>query len=96
MKKVVITFINGDKFEIVAETIAEMRTNYYANKDGFKVESNEWKEEFAHSMTNYELKDWIQNNLDWKDISQHTLRVDIPEVVDYQKLWSDIGINIIE
>ena len=95
MKKIEITFINGDKFEIVAETIAEMRTNYYAEKDGFKVGSAEWKEELEHSMNDYELKDWIQNNLDWKDISRYAMKVDEPKV-DYEKLWKDIGINIIK
>jgi hypothetical protein len=95
MKKIEITFINGDKFEIVAETIAEMRTNYYADKDGFKFGSKEWKEEFEHSMTDYELKGWIGNNLDWKDISRFAMKVETPNV-DYDKLWSDININIVE
>ena len=69
--KIEVRFENGEIYHIPAEVIAKMRTEYYAEKDGFLPESQEWKEEFEQSMDSYELKDWIQNNCNWSDVRDY-------------------------
>lgn len=93
MTKIRITFPNGDIFEIPAELIATARTEYYAGVDGFKKDSPEWKEEFEHSMTPYELEDWLEGNMDWVDIKDHAIKIEITEKPNYDKLWFE-GIKL--
>jgi len=69
MKKLLIKFKNGDTFEVPASIIAEMRTEYFSQVDGFTRDSKEWKAEYDLSMGEEELNDWVQNNVDWEDIA---------------------------
>lgn len=93
MSKIKITFPNGDMFELAAEIIATARTEYYAKVDGFEKNSQEWKDEFEHSMTPYELKDWLEGNMDWVDIKDHAVKIETTEAPNYDKLWFE-GIKL--
>lgn len=68
-----ITFPNGDTFHIPAQVVAEARTKYYADLDGFEKGSKEWEEEYNQSML--ELEDWLSNNMDWKDVKDYAIKV---------------------
>lgn len=90
-----VTFPNGEVFMIPAEVVAKNRTEYYAEKDGFKSESSEWLEEFEQSMDTYELLDWMQNNMDWVDVKEHATKNESNEP-DYDKMWFESSVSVLE
>lgn len=81
-----ITMPDGSVWDVPAMLIAANRTNYYAEKDGFKPGSKEYVEEFDFSMTKSELIDWSANNMNWSDVSASAKMVKNGEV-DYQEGW---------
>lgn len=93
MKKIIINFPNGEKFELPAKVIAEMRTEYYSNVDGYKKGSKEWDEEFKLSMDSFELRDWIMNNTDWEDIAKYAKKVGEIKPLNYADMWNDVEIE---
>lgn len=69
MKKVRITFTNGDIFDVDLQNIAEHRAEYYAGVDDFERGSKEWDDEIDYVMSDsYEGVDWLSNNMDWDEI----------------------------
>ena len=48
--KLKIKFPNGDTFLVPVEVVAEQRTKYYSELDGFEKGSKEWEDEFKQSM----------------------------------------------
>lgn len=91
-----IKFSNGDVFHVLASVIALDRTMYYAGVDGFEVDSNEWTEEFEQSMGNYELKDWMQNNMNWSDIKDHAVKQETEKTYSHDNFFIHADISIIE
>ena len=71
MKTLSIIFPNG-KFKIPVEIIAEDRTTYYSKVDGFSKNSQAWKDEYDFCYNSeYELKDWVLNNMELNDLKQY-------------------------
>ena len=94
-KYVKVTFSNGDKFKIPATTIAHERAKHFASSDVEDEKSAEWikvyEEERKITLDDYELKDWLFNNMDWKDVAEDVLKVDDKETkYDYSKHWLEI------
>ena len=99
-KYVLIKFPNGDQFKIPAKVIADSRATYYANKEegdqtGTMHPTEEWsklyREEFdITEEDDYELTDWLWNNMDWKDVEKRVIRVTQPEKYDYANHWMAI------
>lgn len=92
MRIITIKFPNGDVFEVPAEAVANIRTKYYSELDGFIEGSKEWEEEFKCSMEHYELFDWVGNNMDWVDIEPYATKVKSGNTI-YQAMWQDITIE---
>lgn len=93
-KIIIVKFPNGDEFSIPASVIANHRTKYYSEVDGYEENSEEWNEEFELSMKNDELYDWIQNNTDWSDIKEYATKLENDSIVDYDDMWSRAEFNV--
>jgi len=84
---IVVKFPNDDTFHVPANVIADHRTNYYAEKDGFVKGSKEWDDEFKQSCQSYELIDWIGNCMEWSDFKEHAVKQ--PAEIYDDKYYSD-------
>jgi hypothetical protein len=93
MKHIDITFPNGDRFFVPAKEVALNRTNYYESKGDFGYKSNEWHEEFEHSMQDDVLIDWLQNDMNWEDIQHCATKYEDTEP-NYYKLFSEAKFKI--
>ena len=93
MKEIIVTFSNGDKFSVSAKEVALNRTNYYESIGNFGYKSNEWHEEFEHSMQDDVLIDWLENDMNWEDIKSYATKI-ITEEVNYSKLFSGAEFKI--
>ena len=93
MKEIIVTFSNGDKFSVSAKEVALNRTNYYESIGNFGYKSNEWHEEFEHSMQDDVLIDWLENDMNWEDIKSYATKI-ITEEVNYAKLFSGAEFKI--
>ena len=86
MKKFIrIHFSNGEVYDVPAEIIAKERTNYYAIEvDGYEENSPEWKEEYDWTMNSeYELVDYMSNNMNWSDIKDKVILIENESKFDY-------------
>jgi hypothetical protein len=92
-KVIEITFPNGDVYTIPAELIAQKRTEYYAENDGFEKDSIDWIKEFDISMAPSELYDWLQNDMDWADVKDHATKMESSEP-DYNSMWFDAEFEV--
>ena len=64
MKKQIEVLGNFYRFIIPAEFIADIRAKYYSNGN-----EEEYEEEFNYALNDdYELKDWLSNNMNWEDV----------------------------
>jgi len=87
-KFVVVTFSDGATYRIPAEFIARARTEYYALKDGIEEGSPDWNAEMKQSMDDFELIDWVKNNMDWEDVRPNAVRLFI-RPKDYSEEWTN-------
>ncbi len=84
-KTIIITFNNGEIYEVPADIVAQSRAEYYSQIDGVEYGSDEYQKEYQYSYSdNYELLDWINNNMNWSDISKFAKRIDLVNY-DYEK-----------
>lgn len=86
-KTIEITFSNGDIFELPAEIVALDRTNHYSSEDGFEKDSEEWDNMMEESMNDFELEDWLGNNMNWSDIENDGTWQG-KQTPDYEEMWS--------
>lgn len=86
---VVIKFKNGENYEIPALVIAENRAKYYAEVDGYDLESQEYYDEIDFTLSDqYEIMDWMHNNMDWVDLEDYAVLVEVEkEEIDRDKEW---------
>jgi len=90
-----VRFANGDLFAIPARIIAENRANYYADLDGYELNSNEWAAEVITALNDeFEIEDWAGNNMDWKDLEPYAQRIDEDVEFDYDDEWPDADIEL--
>lgn len=89
---IIITFPNGDKFELDPKFVAENRADYYSVYEGFSRDSDEWTDEFNHSLK-YEIEDWLANNLDWNDIKDNVVKIERIDI-DYNEYFKKGDIEI--
>jgi arginine deiminase len=86
-KKIIIKFHKGVTYEVPAFIIAEDRANYYANIDGYERDSQEYLDEINFALNGeYELFDWIQNNMNWDDLKLYAVRVE-NDIFDVEEEW---------
>jgi hypothetical protein len=93
-----ITFSNGDRFRLPKRAVAEPRAEYYASVDHDDPNSNEWQQTFNREVKfalkeDYELKDWLKNNMNWSDIEDEAEKVDSKDV-DYADEFLDAEVEV--
>lgn len=88
------------KWDIPADLIATDRANYYVAKEGEeknpKINASIFKSEYKFTMEdNSELIDWAANNMNWDDVQDSAVCVEIA-TIDYQEGWFNGDKEIIE
>ena len=71
MKYIRVTMLDLSKWDIPADFIAKDRAKYYADKESKNdlTWAKIYNEEYEYTMEDdYELKDWLSNNMNWKDV----------------------------
>ena len=104
MKKLRVTFSNGEVYDIPAEYIARQRAGYYINNDIAQGDVEEKDRESAIQKEieyaledSYEIYDWAANNMNWEDVKDEATFVDAPVLeIDYEKEWTNVDKEIIE
>lgn len=90
-----VRFANGDLFEVPARVIAENRANYYADLDGYDLNSNEWEAEIISALNDdFEIEDWAANNMEWRELEPYAKRIDSDEEFDYEDGWTDADVEL--
>ena len=88
-KKLIVKFHRGVNYEVPARIIAENRANYYAFLGEFEKDSEEYYEEFNIILNDeFELFDWVQNNMRWHDLEPYAVRLENNEPIDLDEEWS--------
>ncbi len=96
MQVLQIKFPNGERFNIPAGIVAKSRTEHYAESDGFERDSDEWNEEMEQSMEESELRDWLFNNMDWKDVKDHAVKAaPADDAPTYESMWGDADAELL-
>jgi len=98
MKFIIVKFSNGDQFKIPAGVVANSRATYYATHDeGALTDDNKkaWNEAFYKETEytlsdNYELTDWLFNNMDWEDVKDDAMAISEKKDYDYEEHWNEI------
>ncbi|HPI81815.1 MAG TPA: hypothetical protein PK122_01080 [Candidatus Paceibacterota bacterium] len=94
-KSIKIQFPNGDIFFVPSQVIAENRANYYSSVDGYEIGSNEWLEEVDYALNSeYEIEDWLRNNMNWSDLEPYATREEEYEDIDYEEDFPDVSIEM--
>jgi len=90
-----IRFSNGDIFYVPTRIIAENRANSYSSVDGYDEGSNEWEKEVEYAMdAEFEIEDWVKNNMDWADLEPYARKIEVEEDFDYSDDWPDAEIEL--
>lgn len=89
-KKLIIQFSKGSKYEILASKIAENRAEYYTIADGYEINSEHFLCEVKHALEDeFEIFDWVQNNMNWDDLVKLGVKRIESEEFDPDKEWND-------
>ena len=85
-KVINIHFPNGEVYQIAAEVVSNNRDAYYKEEEDEIVED---------SYEDFELYDWLQNNMDWDDIAPHAVKIEDPDEPDYHLMFRDAEIEVL-
>ena len=89
-----IKFHKGTKYEIPALVIAQHRAQYYSEIDGYDIDSQEYLNEINYALNdNYEIFDWIQNNMSWHELQDYVIRVK-EKVINEEDEWANGNVQI--
>ena len=92
MKRIRITFSNGDCWSIPAAIVAEAYGTHFAEIDP----TTTYEEEFRYCLgDNGELIDWLCNNMDWTDVKEYAEYGPVVGL-DYDKEFCNAGKEIVE
>ena len=92
-----ISFSNGEKWDVPARIVAEERATYYSDIDGNPKNSPQWKEEYEYSLSeDFELEDWLNNNMNWSDVSEYARLVDGDSNYNYEDEFTNSEKEIVE
>lgn len=91
--KVVLTFPNDTAWEVDSNIVIEHRAKYYQKVDNCSYEEAYKDTIDTFSASHYELEDWAQNNMDWKDFSATAQLIEKVEY-DYDSEYSSADWHI--
>jgi NAD-dependent DNA ligase len=75
---------------IPAHVVAEDRTRYYANIDGYEEGSKEWQDEYNYTINDeYECIDWMANNMNFEDFKEHIVMLNDKVLVTDEDGWEN-------
>ena len=87
-----INFPDGSVWFVDANKIAEDRAKYYTQKDFEDGEfpQEEYNDQFAEEVRwvlkdDFELIDWMLNNMDWEEIQPHLEMLEPPPTSKYKE-----------
>ncbi len=87
--KVIICNTPKGQYTIPLLNVAQNRADYYAEKDGFTKDSQEYQEEIDFVMTdNYEGIDWLLNNTDWENWQNIATKINDKFKVTDDDFWT--------
>lgn len=83
-------------WRIPAHIIARDRASYYAEHDTGATAGDDFQEayqqEFTYTMgDDYELTDWLRNNMNWEDVERDAFKVKEAPTVPYAKQWQKVS-----
>jgi len=77
-----VVFPNGEVFDIPAQIVADDRDRNYADEEedtiGFIRRGQ---------LDDYELIDWLSNNMNWEDVAPFAVKVSEPAPINYEEAW---------
>ena len=90
IKVIRIKMPDGD-YDVPLEFVARHRANYYANLDASRGEGTyeeNFKNEVEYVMNDdYEGIDWLENNMDWSDVSGVAVKLSSPPKADIEEAF---------
>ena len=79
-KFLIVKFHKGITYKIPATVIAANRAKYFAEVD--EGDSQEYLDEIRYVLDNeFELFDWVQNDMNWSDLKDYAIRVE-DDIID--------------
>lgn len=82
---------DGSVWSVPAEVVAKHRAQYYAANDP----DTTFQEEYEYTISdNFELIDWVQNNMDVDDVEEHTKLVKPPRPSTFETAFLDGEISV--
>lgn len=100
-KYILVTFFNGDRYEIPAKVVAENRAHYCAKFEDDDTEGEGkynliYDEEYEYAINNnFELKDWAECCMNWKDLEPYAKLVKREEI-DLDLEWTSATKEVVE
>jgi len=90
MKFLQITMLDGSKYEVPANLIAEDRARYYGREDPEPDFETTYQKELAYTLEeDYELCDWAANNMNWAEVEPFSVRIADPPPPNLQEGWNN-------
>jgi hypothetical protein len=102
MKRIHITFKNGETWQFPALYVARDRALYYAEQDTGETRGAEYdrvyQEEYTYALgDDSELLDWLHNNMNWSDVQPFAALVPKdPKPYDYGREFSNAPTEVVE
>jgi hypothetical protein len=97
MKLLTVTMPDGSEWGVPVDMIARNRAAHYAHEfDGDIERSLEEDTLPLFADSEYEIKDWAVNNMNWSDFDGHQVKVSDAPVPDFQEAWLSGDLHIIE
>lgn len=75
---VLLTFSNGEQWAIPAQLVCDDRDQYYTKER--LVESDS-----AADCEDYDIIDWLSNNMNWSDVKEYAEKLREPLRIDYEE-----------
>jgi len=88
-KFLIVKFHRGITYKIPAIYIARDRADYYKELDGYEEDSQEYLDELNRALDDeFELFDWVQNNMNWSDLKDVAIRTE-DDPFDAEEEWQE-------
>jgi hypothetical protein len=89
-KFLIVKFHKGVTYKIPAVFIARNRAYYYKEVDGYEEDSQEYLDEVNFALEDeFELFDWVHNNMNWSDLKDVAIRFKEEDEFDPEEEWDE-------
>lgn len=87
-KLMTVKMPDGSKWGVPVEMIARSRATHYASEFGGDVERSLAEDTIPmFEASDYEIKDWAKNQMNWSDFDGHQVKVVDAPTPDFQEAW---------